>query len=92
MALPNMPWRIRRARLLEMLAQSEGHIIGCEQTIARQQQIIQELEADGCADSTTAETARAILASMERARRAYIAEHEQIRRMLVEFNDDDGGS
>ena len=78
-----MPLGMSRARLIQALDEAERHITSSAHQIERQRQIIRELESAGPGQSTTAETARALLASMERAHKGYIEERETIRQSLA---------
>lgn len=80
-ALVRMAWSMDRTKLLQAIQDAERHLAAADEYIGTQQQIIRKFERAG--RSTRAKTARQVLASMERAKRSYIAERERIRRWLA---------
>lgn len=73
---------LKRDRLREMLAYDERHLALLGENIEKQERFIEELGNSRRGDSKTIETARELLATMERARAGYIAECDRIRRLL----------
>jgi hypothetical protein len=71
-----------RAALLELLAEADRHLAETEQHTSHQREIIADLEHMGRGGSETAQTARELLNSMERARRARMAYRDGLQLML----------
>jgi hypothetical protein len=69
-------------RLREMLADDERRLAALDGSIERQQRFVERLEVERYGDSTTADMARALLATMKRARMGYIADRERMTRLL----------
>jgi hypothetical protein len=67
-----------RAAWEEHLAQIEWHVIEAEKRVARQREIIAELERDG--RRTT--VARGLLAAYERLLAMHLADRQQLRKQL----------
>jgi hypothetical protein len=83
-ASPMPPWPPSRERLLEMLAETEGHIATVVTCVERQRRIIADLETAGHGSSRTAETLRTLLATMQKSERLYARDRERIQRLLNE--------
>jgi len=79
-----MPWPPSRDRLLASLAQTEQHIAGIVASIERQQRSIADLESAGRGTSETAETLRALLATMQKAHAFYVRDSRRLMRLLDE--------
>jgi hypothetical protein len=79
-----MPWPPSRKRLLEILAHTERHLLSIEESVERQKRTIAQLEATRRGDGETAETLRALLASMEKAHKLYSTDRDRIRRLIAE--------
>jgi len=77
-----MLWPPSRDRLLAELTQVEQHISRIADSIERQQQIIANIEAAGRGDSQIAETARALLATMQRSHAMYLRDRRRLMRLL----------
>jgi hypothetical protein len=60
------------------LAQVEWHIVEAEKRVARQREIVAELERDG----HRATAARGLLAAFERLLAMYLADRQRLRREL----------
>lgn len=75
---------IKPDRLREMLAHDERHLAVLDESIEKQERFIEDLDNSRRGDSTTIEIARALLATMKRARAGYIADRERIARLLYE--------
>ena len=73
--------RINPDRLREMLADTERRLATVAETI---QTLVARMEAAEPDDPTAIETARSILATLKRVRAAYIADRQQISRLLDE--------
>jgi hypothetical protein len=67
-----------RAVWEEHLAQTEWHIVEAEKRVARQREIVAELERDG----RRATAARSRLAAFERLLAMHLSDREQLRREL----------
>lgn len=67
-----------RAVWLEHLAQVERHIVGAYERVARQREIVEQLERDG----RSATAARGRLAAFERLLAMHLADRDEIRKEL----------
>jgi hypothetical protein len=67
-----------RAVWQEHLAQTEWHIVEAEKRVARQREIVAELERDG----HRATAARGLLAAFERLLAMHLADRQRLRREL----------
>jgi hypothetical protein len=83
-----MPWPPSRQQLLNALARTERHIASVAESVERQQHTIAQLEAAGRGTSETAETLRALLASMQKSHAFYVRERGRITRLITTSNQD----
>jgi hypothetical protein len=75
---------VNRALLLKELRYIERHIAADAESIEKQRAFVEQLEASGRGESTTAPTARALLATMQAAQRGHLADRERIKRLLAQ--------
>jgi hypothetical protein len=70
-----------RAMIIRHLAMAEGHVIQGESHIARQKEIVAELERDGRVEA--AETARELLATFELTQKSHVEDRDRLRAKLA---------
>lgn len=70
-----------REMTVRHLAQAEEHVLLGEKNIARQKEIMAELERDGHADA--AHNARVLLATFEQAQVSHVTDRDQLRAELA---------
>jgi hypothetical protein len=70
-----------RAMIERHLALAEGHAIRGEGHIARQREIVAEMERDGHVDA--AETARELLATFEETQKSHVEDRDRLRAELA---------
>jgi hypothetical protein len=71
-----------RATILARLARAEGHVIDGELQLARQREIVAQLEDVNAGHSEAAKAARELLYSVELAQRGRIAHRDQLKSLV----------